>query len=232
MLEKWAKVQMLLGLLTLALLGVGLWLAFHAPADFQQGYSVRILYLHVPSAKMALFCYLFLTVSSIMVLWKRSETADVLAEAAVSVGMLFSVVTLASGSIWGKPMWGVWWAWDARLTSMLVLLIIYVGLMGLRSALDDPLKAAKATAVLAIVGAVDIPIIHYSVKMWRTLHQPASFSNTAGITIAGPLLLPLVVMALAFIVMGAYLILLKARSIEAERRIEAMELAEELNHAG
>ncbi|MBF0587816.1 MAG: cytochrome c biogenesis protein CcsA [Magnetococcales bacterium] len=229
MLARWGKIEIWLGAVTLILLGAGLWLAMTAPADFQQGYSVRILYVHVPSAKMALLSYLFLTGCSIVVLWKKSETADVLAQASVSVGAAFSVVTLASGAIWGKPMWGVWWAWDARLTSMLVLLIIYVGLMGLRSALD-PGKAAKATAVMAIIGAVDLPIIHYSVTMWRTLHQPASFSKTAGISIAGPLLIPLVVMAVAFICLGAYMVLVKARAIEYERRIEALELAEEMGH--
>ncbi len=218
-------MQRPLGYAAIAALIAGLWLVFNAPVDFQQGNSVRILYVHVPSAKMSLLCYLALTVSSIIYLWKKNETADIVAEAAAPVGAAFSVVTLASGSIWGKPMWGTWWAWDARLTSMLVLLIIYIGIMALRGALDEPLKAARATAILAIVGAVDLPIIHYSVVWWRTLHQPPSFGGASGTpSITGDLLPPLVVMAVAFIFMGGYMVIIKARQIAAERRLEALEV--------
>jgi heme exporter protein C len=220
-----ARIQRPLGFMTLLWLGVGLWMVLNAPLDFQQGNSVRILYAHVTSAKMSLFCYILLTITSITYLIKKSETADILSEAAAPVGAAFTAVTLASGSIWGKPMWGTWWAWDARLTSMLVLLILYMGLMALRSSLDEPLKAARATAILAIIGAVDLPIIHYSVVWWRTLHQPASFGGASGNpTITGDLLPPLLVMAIAFIFLGAYLVVVKAREIAALRHLEALDI--------
>ncbi|MBF0191675.1 MAG: cytochrome c biogenesis protein CcsA [Magnetococcales bacterium] len=221
------KIQTLLGVATLVLLAVGLWFVYNAPEDFQQGGAVRILYIHVPSAKMALLSYLFLTVASALYLWKRSETADILAEAATSVGAAFTAITLASGSIWGKPMWGTWWAWDARLTSMLVLLILFKGLMVLRNSMDDPVKGARATAILAIIGAVDLPIIHYSVVWWRTLHQPPSMaaSGNAGVHISGPLLPPLLILSGAFMLMGLYMVTVKARQIEARRRLDALESA-------
>ena len=219
-----AKIQRPLGLFTLLLLVIGLVLVENAPADFQQGGAVRILYIHVPSAKMALLMYLFLTIVSGLFLWRRHEILDILAEAAVPVGAGFTLVTLTSGAIWGKPMWGAWWAWDARLTSMLVLLILFIGLMALRNALDDPFKAARATAVLAILGAVDLPIIHYSVVWWRTLHQPPSFDGPAKQSITGDLLTPLLVMSVAFIFFGAYLLILKSREVAARRQLEALEL--------
>ncbi|MBF0449092.1 MAG: cytochrome c biogenesis protein CcsA [Magnetococcales bacterium] len=220
-----ARIQRPLGLTTILALIAGLWLVFNAPLDFQQGNSVRILYAHVPSAKMALFFYILLTGSSIVYLWKKNETADIIAEATAPVGAAFTAVTLASGSIWGKPMWGTWWAWDARLTSMLVLLIIYMGLMALRNALDEPLKAARATAVLAIIGAVDLPIIHFSVVWWRTLHQPPSFSGGSGTpAIVGGLLPPLVVMSIAFLLLGTYMVVVKTREIAAARQLEALDV--------
>lgn len=220
-----ARIQRPLGIVTLLGLGLGLWMVFNAPIDFQQGNSVRILYAHVPSAKMALFSYILLTVSSVIYLWKKNETADIIAEAAVPVGAAFAAVTLASGSIWGKPMWGTWWAWDARLTSMLVLLILYMGLMALRNALDEPVKASRATAILAIIGAVDLPIIHFSVVWWRTLHQPPSFGGGSGNpSITGDLLPPLLVMAVSFILMGAYMVVVKAQEIAANRKLEAMDV--------
>ncbi|MEO5332017.1 MAG: heme ABC transporter permease CcmC [Magnetococcus sp. YQC-5] len=222
-----AKIQAPLGFLTLITLGIGLWYVYTAPADFQQGGAVRILYIHVPSAKMALLFYILLTAASVIHLWKRSETADILAEAATTVGISFTGITLASGAIWGKPMWGTWWAWDARLTSMLVLLIIYKGLMVLRNSMDNPVKGARATAILAIVGAVDLPIIHYSVVWWRTLHQPPSLAaaDKSNVHISGPLLPPLLIMSVAFILMGAYMLILKARQIEARRQLDALEAA-------
>ena len=223
------KIQRLLGVVTLLLLVVGIGLVETAPPDYQQGGAVRILYVHVPSAKMALLVYLFLTVISALYLWRRTETLDILAEAAVPVGAAFSVITLASGSIWGKPMWGAWWAWDARLTSMLVLLILYMGLMALRRAMDDPVKGARASAVLAIVGAVDLPIVHYSVTWWRALHQPPSLDGPAKQAITGDLLPPLLVMSAAFLCMGGYMLLLKSQEVAAQRRLDIME-ASRLEH--
>ncbi|MEG3637979.1 heme ABC transporter permease CcmC [Magnetococcus sp. PR-3] len=219
-----SKIQRLLGFAFIGVLLAGLGLVWSAPADFQQGYSVRILYVHVPSAKMALLCYIALTISSIWVLARGSERADIFSEAMVGVGAAFTACTLASGSIWGKPMWGTWWAWDARLTSMLVLLIIYVGLMALRGAFDDPRKAAKATAVMAIIGAVDLPIIHFSVKWWRTLHQPPSFDGASGmIHIDKSMLLPLGSMTAAFMLLVTYLLVLRYRMVSMRRRLEELE---------
>lgn len=225
------KLQTPLGWLALALLAAGVWLVLRTPMDFQQGNAVRILYVHVPSAKMAVFAYAALTIASILYLWKKNPAADMVAEASVGVGMAFTVVTLASGSIWGKPMWGAWWAWDARLTAVLVLLIIYVGLFALRNALDDPRRGAQACAILAIVGAIDLPIIKMSVEWWRTLHQPASFNGPGKVAVTGALLPPLIVMATAFVVMGVYLFILRYRVISARRRLEALEEAERWKHA-
>ncbi|MBF0178082.1 MAG: cytochrome c biogenesis protein CcsA [Magnetococcales bacterium] len=218
-----ARIQPWVGWTALLLLVAGLFLVFHAPPDFQQGLSVRIMYIHVPSAQMALFLYLFLSGASLLFLWKRFSTADVLAEAAAPVGAAFSLVTLATGSIWGKPMWGAWWAWDARLTSMLVLLIIYVGVMAMRHALDEPAKGAKATAILTLIGAVDLPIIHFSVVWWRTLHQPSSFEGKLKPAIAGPLLTPLIVMAVAGLAVAAYLVILKSGNVAAQRQLDILE---------
>lgn len=224
------RLQRWFGWLALLALTVGLWLVYNAPLDYQQGNSVRILYVHVPSAKMALLAYVFLTAASVWYLWRRHESTDILIEAAAPIGAAFSVVTLASGAIWGKPMWGTWWAWDARLTSMLVLLILFMGLIALRSGLDDPDKAARATAVLAIIGAVDLPLIHFSVVWWRTLHQPPSFGGSSGSpAITGALLPPLFAMSIAFALLGAYLLAIKARAVAAERHLESL-ATEKINH--
>ncbi|MBF0425570.1 MAG: cytochrome c biogenesis protein CcsA [Magnetococcales bacterium] len=219
------RIQAAVGWIALIVLASGLFLVLNAPPDFVQGNSVRIMYVHVPSAQMALLIYLFLSVASVWFLWKGSETADTLASAAAPVGAAFAAVTLASGSIWGKPMWGAWWAWDARLTSMLVLLILYVGVMAMRGALDEPVKGAKATAILTLIGAVDLPIIHFSVTWWRTLHQPSSFEGKVEPAIRGALLPPLLVMALAFALIAAYLVILKTGNVAAQRRLDALEIA-------
>ncbi|MBF0123942.1 MAG: cytochrome c biogenesis protein CcsA [Magnetococcales bacterium] len=204
---------------TATLLAFGLWLVFTAPPDFQQGVTVRIMYVHVPSAKMSLLIYLLLTLVSLLFLWKGYDWADRLSEAATPVGAAFAAVTLVTGSIWGKPMWGAWWAWDARLTSMLVLLVLYVGLIALRSAFDDARRGARSTAVMVLVGAVDLPIIHYSVQWWRTLHQPASFNGPTS-AIAAPLLWPLLVMSVAFLALACYMVLLKFRLVTVQRQLE------------
>ncbi|ABK45985.1 heme exporter protein CcmC [Magnetococcus marinus MC-1] len=224
MFQDLSKIQRLLGFAFVGVLLASLALVWSAPADFQQGYSVRILYVHVPAAKMALFSYVAITLASIWVLARGSERADIFAEAMVGVGAAFTAATLASGSIWGKPMWGTWWAWDARLTSMLVLLILFVGLMALRGAFDDPRKAAKATAVMAIIGAVDLPIIHFSVKWWRTLHQPPSFDGASGmIHIDSSMLPPLAGMTVAFLLLACYLLVLRYRMVAAQRQLDALE---------
>ena len=182
-----------------AILAVGLYLSFFvAPPDYQQGDSVRIMFVHVPAAWLAMFCYSLMAVSSIGSLVWRHPLADVAAKAAAPIGAAFTFLALFTGSVWGKPMWGTWWVWDARLTSVLVLFIMYLGLIALWRAFDDPSRAGRVAAVLTLVGFVNIPIIKCSVEWWNTLHQPASVMRMDGPTIHSSMLWPLLVMAIAF----------------------------------
>ncbi len=185
--------------LTLILAAVGLYLALVAsPRDYQQGESVRIMYIHVPAAWMALFCYTVMAVSSAVALIWRHPLADIAAKSTAPVGAAFTFLALVTGSLWGKPMWGTWWVWDARLTSVLVLFFLYLGYMALSNAFDDATRGAKAAAVLALVGFVNVPIIKFSVDWWNTLHQPASVLRIGGPAIHSSMLTPLLIMALAF----------------------------------
>src|SRR6202453_1446165 len=170
--------------LTAILLAVGLYGAFVAPPDYQQGETVRIMYLHVPSAWMAMFIYIVMSSAALGTLVWRHPLADAAQKAAAPLGAGFTFLCLVTGSLWGKPMWGTYWVWDARLTSVLVLFILYLGLIALWRAIDDPGRAAKAAAILTLVGAVDLPIIKFSVDWWNTLHQPASVFRLDGPTIA------------------------------------------------
>ncbi len=184
---------------TAALIAIGLYLAlFVAPPDYQQGESVRIMFVHVPSAWMALFVYTGMAVASAMALIWRHPLSDIAARASAPIGACFTFMALVTGSLWGKPMWGTWWVWDARLTSMLVLLFLYLGYMALADAFDDPARGAKAAAILALVGFVNVPIIKYSVDWWNTLHQPASVVKMSGPAIHISMLAPLLIMALGF----------------------------------
>src|SRR5215212_11195055 len=165
--------------LTAALLAIGLgWALLLAPPDYQQGETVRIMFIHVPSAWMALSVYLFVAVSSAVALVWRHPLAEIAGQAAAPVGAGFTAVCLATGSLWGKPMWGAWWVWDARLTSVLVLFFLYLGHIALVRAFDDPTRGYRAGAILALVGVVNLPIIKFSVDWWNTLHQPASITLT------------------------------------------------------
>lgn len=184
--------------LALILLAVGLYLSFTAPQDYQQGETVRIMFLHVPAAWMALFGYSFVTFASIAGLVWRHPVGHFAAKAAAPIGAAFTLICLLTGSLWGKPMWGTWWVWDARLTSVLVLFFIYLGYMAVWQAIEEPLQAAKSAAVLAIVGFVNVPIVKFSVDWWNTLHQPASVSRLAAPAIHESLLTPLLVMSAAF----------------------------------
>ena len=169
-----------------------------APPDYQQGESFRIIYVHVPSAWMSMFIYTFMAVlSGIHLIW-RMKLADIMATASAPIGASFTFLALVTGSLWGKPMWGTYWVWDARLTSELILLFLYLGIMALRSAIDDQRSAGRATAVLTLVGVVNIPIIHYSVVWWNTLHQPATVTKLDTPSIHIDMLIPLLVMTLAF----------------------------------
>jgi len=207
------------------LLGAGLVLAlFVAPPDYQQGEAVRIMYVHVPAAWMASFVYAVMALASAVGLVWRHALADVAARAAAPLGAGFTLICLVTGSLWGEPMWGTWWVWDARLTSVLVLFFLYLGYIALVNAFDEPTRGARAGGILAIVGVVNLPIIKFSVDWWNTLHQPASVFRLGGPTIAAAMLWPLLVMALGFMAFFAALLLLRMRSALVAARIRALRL--------
>ncbi len=191
-----------------------------APADYQQGESFRIIYVHVPSAWLSMFAYLVMAGAGATSLIWRVKLMDAIARAAAPLGASFTALALATGSLWGKPMWGTWWVWDARLTSELLLLLLYLGYMALQSAIDDRRAAARAGAVLAVVGVVNIPIIHYSVEWWSTLHQPATITRLGAPAMATSMLIPLLLMALAFQLLFFALLFIRVRSelLEFEQR--------------
>jgi heme exporter protein C len=201
---------------------VGLYMSFTAPEDYQQGATIRIMFIHVPSAWLAMMCYSVMAASAIGTLVWRHPLADVSAKAAAPIGAAFTVLALVTGSLWGKPMWGTWWVWDARLTSVFVLLLMYLGLIALTRAMDDPAKSARVAAVLILVGFINIPIIKFSVDWWNTLHQPASVVRLDGPTIHPSMLYPLLVMALAFTLLFFTLHLAAMRNEIWRRRIMAM----------
>ncbi len=210
---------------TALVLAVGLvWALVFAPPDYQQGESVRIMFVHVPAAWMASAAYLFVAVASAVALVWRHPLAEIAAQAAAPVGAAFTFVCLVTGSLWGRPMWGAWWVWDARLTSVLVLFFLYVGYIALVNAFDDPARGGRAGAILALVGVINLPIIKFSVDWWNTLHQPASVFRLGGPTIALSLLLPLLLMALGFTLLFAALVLLRMRTALWERRLRALRL--------
>ncbi|WP_137129350.1 heme ABC transporter permease [Rhizobium sp. FY34] len=183
---------------TALLFAIGLTMSFTTEGDYQQGDTVRIMYIHVPAAWLSMMCYSVMALSAIGTLVWRHPLADVSHKAAAPLGAAFTLVALVTGSLWGKPMWGTWWVWDARLTSVFILFLMYLGLIALNRAMDDPSRAARVSAVLILVGFVNIPIIKFSVDWWNTLHQPASVMRMDGPTIDGEFLRPLLVMALAF----------------------------------
>ncbi len=202
---------------TVVLFGIGLVMSFRAPPDYQQGETVRIMYIHVPAAWLAMACYTLIAFSSAGYLIWRHPLADVSAKAAAPIGATFTLLALVTGSLWGKPTWGTYWVWDARLTSFLILFFLYLGLIALREAVDDPGRGGRAAAILSLIGAVNIPIIKFSVNWWNTLHQPASIIRAGGSTIDPSLLWPLLVMAIAFTVLFVALHL-KAMRVEILRR--------------
>ncbi|HTT81609.1 MAG TPA: heme ABC transporter permease [Stellaceae bacterium] len=214
-----------LGALSAGVVAVGLvWGLVFAPPDYQQGESVRIMFIHVPSAWMAMQTYLFVAVASGVALVWRHPLADIAAQAAAPVGAGFTAVCLASGSLWGRPMWGTWWVWDARLTSVLVLFFLYLGYIALVNAFDDRSRGARAGSLLALVGVVNLPIIKFSVDWWNTLHQPASVLRLGAPTIALSMLLPLLVMAVGFMLLFGWLVLLRMRAALNERKAHALRL--------
>jgi heme exporter protein C len=203
----------------------GLYLSLLAsPADYQQGETVRIMYLHVPSAWLALALYTIMAVSAVGTLVWRHPLADVSQKAAAPIGAAFTLLCLVTGSLWGKPMWGTWWVWDARLTSVLVLFLIYLGIMALWRAIEDPNQAARAVAVLTLVGFVNIPIVKFSVDWWNTLHQPESVFRMDGPTIDPAMLSPLFVMAIGFTLLALALHMAGMRTEILRRRVRSLTL--------
>lgn len=210
---------------TVLLMGVGLYLVFFVvPPDYQQGETVRIMYLHVPAAWLAMLIYLIMTSAALGTLVWRHPLADAAQRAAASLGAAFTLLCLGTGSLWGKPMWGTWWVWDARLTSVLVLFLIYLGLVALWRTIEDPGKAARAAAIFTLVGAINIPIIKFSVDWWNTLHQPASVFRLGGPAIAPSMLWPLVVMVLAFTFLFLTLYLMAIRNEILRRRLRRLSI--------
>ena len=206
------------------LIAIGLYMGFTAPPDFRQGETVRIMYIHVPSAWLGMFAYMMIAISGLGVLIWRHPLADVAAKAAAPLGAAFTFLALVTGSLWGKPMWGTYWQWDARMTSMLVLLFLYFGLMALRGAIEDASRASRLTAILALVGAINIPIIKFSVDWWETLHQPASVFRMDGPTIHPDLLWPLGFMAVGFTLLFVTLHVAAMRNEILRRKVLGVQL--------
>ena len=213
------------GLMVLAF-GSGLYLAlFDSPPDYQQGETVRIMYIHVPAAWMAIFTYTTMALASAATLIWKHPLAVLSAKAAAPIGAGFTIICLVTGSLWGKPMWGTWWVWDARLTSVLVLLFLYLGYMALVDAFDNPERGQKAASLLAIVGAVNVPIIKYSVDWWNTLHQPASVVRLDGPAIHPDMLWPLLIMVFAFKMFLVVTLIIRVKTELAATRLRNVQMS-------
>jgi heme exporter protein C len=210
--------------LTLALAAYGLHLGFAAPEDYQQGVTVRIMYLHVPAAWMATMIYGAMALLSALYLIFKHELAALMARELAAIGALFTAVTLLTGMIWGKPMWGTWWVWDARLTSVLILLFLYAGFMAVAGSGTGQEKAKVAASWLCIVGAVNLPIIKFSVEWWNTLHQPASILRMDGPTIDPSMLTPLFIMLAAAACLTVTLLFLRVEAALAEQKIRRLQI--------
>ena len=211
--------------LALIVLAVGLYLGlFVAPPDFKQGDTVRIMFIHVPFAWLSMACYGAMAVAALGTLVWRHPLADVLQKSAAPIGAAFTFLALVTGSLWGKPTWGTYWVWDARLTSVLILFLIYLGLIALWQAVEDPGTAARAAAILTLVGAVNIPIIKFSVDWWNTLHQGESIFVAGGPLIDPSMLWPLFIMAIGMTLLFAAFLLMAMRNEILRRRVRAMQI--------
>jgi heme exporter protein C len=202
----------------------GLWLGFTAPEDYQQGDTVRIMFVHGPSAWLGMGAYVALGVSSFFGLVFRHSLAHAAARACAPLGAGFTALALVTGSLWGRPMWGTWWVWDARLTSMLVLFLFYLGYMALQASIDDGAKADRASAILALVGLVNLPVVKFSVDWWSTLHQGESIFLRSGPKLAGVYLQPLALMGLGYLLLFTSLWLVRTRTEVFKRRARARAL--------
>ena len=201
-----------------ALMTIGLWIAFFvAPTDAQQGQGYRIIFVHVPASQMAMFIYLIMAAWAALGLAFNTRLSSMMASALAPTGALFAFLSLVTGALWGKPMWGAWWVWDARLTSTLILLFLYLGFLALQSSIDDPRRADKAGAVLVLVGVVNVPIIYFSVQWWNTLHQGASVSLTRAPSMASTMLWGMLIMVAAFWMYAIAVALARVRTIILER---------------
>ena len=204
--------------LSAVLMVVGLWISFFvAPTDAQQGQGYRIIFVHVPVSQMSMLIYLVMAMWAGLGLAFNTRLSAMMASALAPTGALFAFLSLITGSLWGKPMWGTWWVWDARLTSELILLFLYLGFLALQSSIDDPRRADKACAVLALVGVVNVPIIYFSVVWWNTLHQGASVSLTSAPSMAAPMLAGMLIMVLAFWMYSIAAALARVRNIILDR---------------
>ena len=222
-----AAVQPWLTIAAVALTALGLgWGLFFSPADWQQGDAVRMIYIHVPSAWLASAGYLSLVLASLSSLIWRHPLADLAAVEIGPVGAGFTALCLATGSLWGKPMWGAWWVWDARLTSVLVLFFLYIGHVALVRAFDDPVRGYRAGAILALVGAVNLPVIKFSVDWWNTLHQPSTITLTSAPGMHTAMLWPLLISALGFTLLFAAIVVARLRAAVMERRIRGLLMAQ------
>jgi heme exporter protein C len=220
--SRWAAP--VLGVIAAVLIATGLILGFAAPPDYQQGETVRIMFIHVPAAWVAMIAYACLGGASFFYLVFRHALADAAARAVAPLGAAFTLMALVTGSLWGRPMWGAWWVWDARLTSVLVLFLLFVGYIALRSAIDDEAKAGRAAAILALVGLVNLPIVKFSVDWWNTLHQGESIFRAGGPTLALVYLLPLALAGLGYIAAFGSLWLARTRAEVWRRRAVSLAL--------
>jgi heme exporter protein C len=209
---------------TAIVLAVGLYLSATAPDDYQQGATVKIMFIHVPNAWLSMFVWAVMSASAFGTLVWRHPLADVAAKAAAPIGASFTFLALVTGSLWGRPMWGTYWEWDARLTSMLILFMMYLGLIALWRAVEDPSRAARAASVLTLVGALNLPIIKFSVDWWNTLHQPASVFRMGGSTLDRAFLIPLLVMAVSFTLLFVTLHVAAMRNEILRRRVRALQM--------
>ncbi len=210
--------------LTVIAFAAGLYLTGGAPDDYQQGATVKIMFLHVPAAWLAMFGWTVMSIAALGTLVWRHPLADVAAKAAAPLGAAFTFLCLTTGSLWGRPMWGTYWVWDARLTSVMVLFLMYLGVIALWRTVEDPSRAGRAAAILTLVGAINIPVIKWSVDWWNTLHQPASVVKLSGPAIHPTILLPLMVMAIAFLLLFVTLHIAAMRNEILRRRVRSLML--------
>lgn len=220
----WVSLISLVTILTALVLGLAV-----VPPDYQQGDAYRIIFVHVPSAWMALFIYAVMATSSAAALIWRHPLAHIISKASAPIGACFTLICLFTGSLWGEPMWGTWWVWDARLTSMLVLFFLYIGYIALINAFNDPVKGARAAAILALVGVINLPIVKFSVDWWNTLHQPATISKIDAPSIDSSMVTPLLLMALGFMSYYLVILIIRIRSEIISRRIRNLKLEQASN---